>query len=305
MHIRPIKTIISLFAITLSVSPLVADEPIITGKPSGQMLATGSRRVMIMDEKGKVLWQYKGGNVHDCWMLKDGNVLFADGNVTLVDPKTDKVIFSYQSQIKKGGGVYGCQPLKNGNILMGENSTGKILELSREGKVVFELQLPLYKPGNHHNLRMARKLENGNYLVCHSGNKLVREYTPKGEVAFEVKVDNIAFSAIRLNNGNTLVGQIDHIKEFNAKGEVVWQFSSSDIPGLKINSMCGIHVQANGNLAIGVYGAYKGGGQVGLFEITREKKIVWKYSNPTSDRGLMSLQLLTAEGKALPGKLLR
>lgn len=305
METRHLKTILSLLAFTWGITVTQANEAIMTGKPSGKILATGSQKVMIMDEMGKVLWKRKGANVSDCWMLNNGNVLYSDNSVTLVDPKTDKIHFSYTSSVKKGGGVFGCQPLANGNILVGENSTGKILELSRDGKVAFELQLPLYKPGNHHNLRMVRKLENKNYLVCHSGNHLVREYTPQGEVTFEAKVDNIAFSAVRLDNGNTLVGQINHITEFNTDGKIVWQFSSDDIQGLKINSMCGIHVQANGNIAVGVYSAYKGGGQVGLFEISRDKKIVWKYANPKSDKSMMSIQVLTSDGKPLPGKQLR
>jgi len=278
---------------------------VMTGKPSGNILATGSRRVILMNQKGKVLWQHKGSNVSDCWMLPNGHILFSDNQVTEVDPKTDKVVFSYQSPIKKGGGVFGCQPLKNGNILAGENSTGKILELTREGKIAFELQLPLYKPGNHQNLRMVRKLDNGNYLVCHSGKHLVREYTPKGKIVFEVKVPNVAYSAIRLDNGNTLVGHINQITEFDPMGKVVWQFSDNEINGLKIGSMCGIHVQANGNLAIGVYSAYKKGGEVALFEITRDKKIVWKYSNPKSDKSMMSLQMLDSKSQPLPGNLLR
>ena len=279
--------------------------PIMTGQPAGNILATGSRRVILMNPQGKVLWQHKGQNVSDCWMLKNGHVLFSDNQVTEVDPASGKVIFSYQPKIKKGGGVFGCQPLKNGNILVGENSTGKILELSRDGKIAFELQLPLYKPGNHHNLRMVRKLNNGNYLVCHSGKHLVREYSPDGKVVFEVKVSNVAFSAIRLKNGNTLVGHINQISEFNPKGKVVWQFLNTDIPGLKINSMCGIHIQPNGNLAVGVYSAYKKGGQVALFEITRDKKIVWKYSHPKSDSSMMSIQMLDSKSNPLPGKILR
>lgn len=286
-------------------APKTPNTAIMTGEPSGNILATGSRRVILMNPQGKVLWQHKGANVSDCWMLKNGHVLFSDNQVTEVDPESGKVIFSYQPTIKKGGGVFGCQPLPNGRILVAENSTGKILELTRDGKVAFELQLPLYKPGNHHNLRMARKLDNGNYLVCHSGNHLVREYTPDGSVVFEVKVNNIAFSAIRLNNGHTLVGHINQITEFNQQGKVVWHFSNTDIKGLQINSMCGIHVQPNGTVAVGVYSAYKKGGQVGLFEITRDKKIVWKYSNPKSDTNMMSLQMLDSKSKPLPGKVLR
>ena len=279
--------------------------PVLTGKLSGNILATGTRRVILLNPQGEVLWQHKGQNVSDCWMLKNGHVLFSDNQVTEVDPASGKVVFSYQPKVKKGGGVFGCQPLKNGNILVGENSTGKLLELSRDGKIAFELQLPLYKAGSHHNLRMVRKLSNGNYLVCHSGKRIVREYTPEGKVVFEVKVGNIAYSAIRLENGNTLVGHINQISEFDPQGKIVWQFSDTDIPGLKINSMCGMHVQDNGNLAVGVYSAYKKGGQVGLFEITRDKKLVWKYSRPKSDGSMMSLQMLDSESRPLPGALLR
>jgi len=311
---KTIFTTLAWFILTIAATQVTAApsknvtqpaSPVMTGTPAGNILATGSRRVILMNPKGKILWQHRGKNVTDCWMLNNGHVLFTDNNVTEVDPKSNKIVFCYRSTIKKGGGVFGCQPLKNGRILVGENSTGKILELTRDGKVAFELQLPLYQPGNHHNLRMVRKLKNGNYLVCHSGKHIVREYTPKGKVVFEVKVDNIAFSAIRLNNGNTLVSHLNQISEFNAKGEVVWAFRATDIPGLKINYMCGMHVLPNGNIAVGVYSAYSGRGEVGLFEITRDKKIVWKYSNPRSDQSMMSLQILDSKSKPLSGELLR
>lgn len=298
-----IITTLSLLAIFSS--PIHAERPIMEGKPSGHILATGAKRVMILNDKGEVIWKHKGSNVSDCWMLKNGNVLFADNFITLVNPKTDKVVFSYKPKVAKGGGTYGCQPLENGNILIGENSTGKIYEMTRKGKVVFELQLPLYQAGSHHNLRMVRKLENGNYLICHSGKHIVREYTPKGKVVYEVKVGNIAFSASRLPNGNTLVGHMDQITEFSPTGEIVWKFAITDIQGLTIGSICGVHVLENGNLAVGVYGAYKKGGEAGLFEITREKKLVWCYSNPKSDRSMMSIQMLDSEGKPLTGKTIR
>lgn len=297
----------SIFALSFLIATTMATlgAPRLTGSTSGQILATGSKRVIILNQQGEITWQHQGDNTTDCWMLKNGNVLFTDNAVKEVDPKTSKEVFSYQSPVKKGGGVFGCQPLPDGKILIGENSTGKILEITRDGKITFELQLPLYVPGSHHNLRMVRKLENGNYLVCHSGKHLVREYTPNGNVVFEAKVNNIAFSAIRLDNGNTLVGHINAITEFSPKGSAVWSFARDEIDDLEISTLCGLHQQANGNIAVGVYSAYKKGGQVGLFEITRDKKTVWKYSHPQGDRHMMSLQILTPDGKIQPGKTLR
>ncbi|MCP5536671.1 MAG: hypothetical protein H7A51_10650 [Akkermansiaceae bacterium] len=285
--------------------PIYAERPVMEGTPSGQILATGAKRVIMMNPKGEVVWQHKGDNVSDCWMQKNGRVLIADNRIKEIDVETGKVTFMYAPKVAKGGGTYGCQPLENGNILVGENSTGKIYEMQRDGKVVFELQLPLYQAGSHHNLRMVRKLKNGNYLVCHSGKHTVREYTPEGKIVFEVKVGNLAFSASRLTNGNTLVGHIDQITEFSPTGEVVWKFANTDIPGLTLGPLCGVHVLDNGNLAVGVYAAYKGGGEAGLFEITREKKLVWCYSNPKSDRSMMSIQMLDSDGKPLPGDIVR
>ncbi|NWK56772.1 hypothetical protein HW115_14210 [Verrucomicrobiaceae bacterium N1E253] len=293
-----------LSALCFSLAAVTA-APVLTGKPSGQILATGSRRVVLLDQQGKVTWQHKGDNTTDCWMLANGNVLFTDNGVHEVNPSTGEKTFTYQSNLKKGGGVFGCQPLADNKILIGENSTGKLLEMTRDGKVTFELQLPIYQAGSHHNLRMVRKLDNGNYLVCHSGKHLVREYTPEGKVVFEVKVDNIAFTAIRLENGNTLVGHIDAITEFTPKGKTVWSFNKTELEGISIATLCGIHVQPNGNLCIGTYASYKKGGQVGLIEITREKKLVWKYANPKGDRSMMSMQMLTPQGKKQAGKLLR
>ncbi|MCF7849083.1 MAG: hypothetical protein K9M45_09550 [Kiritimatiellales bacterium] len=278
------------------------------GKPSGRILASGSRRVFMMDADGKVLWEHPGANMTDCWMQQNGHVVFADGlAVTEVDPKTGKVVFIYKPSIPDGAkekdGSFSCQPLKNGNILVAENSTSRILEVTRQGKIAFELKVEPFKKGSHHNLRIARKLANGNYLVCHSGAHIVREYTPRGKIVFKVETGNVAFSALRLKNGNTLVSSIDHITEFDSAGKSVWSFANTDIAGLEIRAMCGVNVLPNGNLMVGVYSAYKDGGQVGIFEITRNKKLVWYYANPKADKNMMSVQLLDANGRALPDTL--
>jgi len=275
------------------------------GELSGQVLSTGSRRVRLMDPNGHILWQYKGTNVHDCWMLDNGHVLFADGVVTEINPRTDEIVFQYRPQVTKGGGAYACQRLDNGLTLIGENSTGRILEVDSEGRIQFEMKVLPYTPGDHHNLRMVRKLKNGHYLVCHSGEHRVREYTAKGNIVFDVPVSNIAFSAVRLKNGHTLVGQIDCITEFDATGDIVWQFSNNAIEGLFINAICGLHALPNGHIVVGVYATYKDGKGTGMFEVTRDKTLVWRYTDPSADGTIMGVQLLDARGRPLPGDALR
>ncbi len=297
--------LLSILSISLAEESTPNSEQTVFGQLSGQVLSTGSGRVRLMDPEGNLLWHYKGKNVHDCWMLPNGHVLVADGVVREIDPKTNEVVFQYRPEVTQGGGAYACQRLDNGLTLIGENSTGRILEVDKEGQIRFELQVLPFAPGSHHNMRMVRKLKNGHYLVCHSGEHRVREYTPQGRIVFDVKVSNIAFSAVRLDNGHTLVGQIDHITEFDAKGNTVWQFANTQFKPLYINAICGLHALPNGHIVVGVYAAYKDGQGTAMFEITRDKQLVWRYADPSADRTIMGVQLLDAKGHALPGDTLR
>ena len=274
----------------------------VSGEAGGQLLAAGDRRVMILADDGAVAWEHPTALTHDAWMLGNGNVLFADGaTVTEVTPD-HKVVFQYKSPEQKGGGTFSCQRLDNGNTLIGENSTGKVLEVNPDGKVVFELQTSPAALGAHHNMRMVRKLQNGNYLVCHSGAHLVKEYTPKGGVVLELKTPNLAFAAIRTAKGTTLVSTLDKLIEFDAAGKVVWEFANTDIPGVKITNMTGLHLLPNGNIVTGCYRAYEKGEGTGLLEITRDKKLVWRLSNPKLAGTMMAVQKLDAGGKAMAGE---
>ena len=282
-------------------APLVmslADDGKVHGHLDGQVLAGGSGCVVIFAPDGKELWRRKAGIVHDVWRLPNGNVLYADGRVVEVDPRTDEVVFQYRAEFEEGGGVYSCQRLADGMTLVAENSTGRLLEVDETGKVHFELAIEGSVKGDHHNLRIARKLDNGNYLVCLSGRKLVREYTPKGEVVLELPAENIAFSAARLPSGNTILGHLDHLTEFDAAGKKVWEFSNQDAKGVRITNMCGVHALANGNLVVGIYTADTGEDGASVLEINRRKEVVWRYTNPAQPH-MLSAQKLTADGKVL------
>ena len=291
-------------AAMLAIGGALAKADGITGEVGGKLLASGNG-VMILSASGEVEWQHPTQLTHDAWLLPNGHVMYADGDSVTEVTREHKVVFKYQAAEKGGGGTYACQRLTNGNTMIGENSTGKILEVDPAGKVVFELQTSPMTPGNHHNMRMARKLKNGNYLVCHSGAHVVKEYTPKGEVVLELKTPNIAFSAIRTAAGTTLVGALDKIMEFDAKGKVVWEFSAKDVPGVTIRNMTGLHLLPNGNIVTGCYAAYDKNEGCGLLEITKEKKLVWRLSNPKMGSSMMAVQKLGADGQPLPGDCLR
>jgi len=302
---RRLAALVPVLAFAFAGGPLAAeDAAVMTGTPSGNLLVGGSGRVMILAPDGKMLWEQKAGLVHDAWLLPTGNVLYADGSVTEVSPD-HKVVFQYKPEVQQGGGAYGCQRLENGNTMVAENSTGRILEVDPAGKVVFTLQMQQAKQGSHDNMRIARKLKNGNYLVCLKGANTLREVTPQGDTVLEIKTTHITFAAFRTPKNTTYVSTLDHVTEYDAAGKKVWDFANTDVPGTTITNMTGIHLLPNGNLAVGCYAAYKGGEGTGLFEITREKKVVWRYSSPKADGSLMAIQVLDKAGKRLPGECLR
>ncbi len=265
------------------------------GPPDCDILATGSDRVVIFAPDFSVKWEAPAGNIHEAKLLENGNILFADEGVTEITPDK-KIVFQY----KAPEGQYGtctCTRLPNGNTLIGENFSGKVKELAPDGSVAFEMLTKFVTDDLHHRMRYVRKLENGNYLVCHSGDHNVREYAPAAEIVWEYKTPNIAFCAERLKNGNTMISSLDQITEVDPKGEKVWEFRTSDLPELGIRNMTGFFLRENGNLVVGCYSAYDAEGKgAGMFEITREKKLVWSYGKPTDgrpvDRSMMGVEML-------------
>jgi hypothetical protein len=112
---------------------------------------------------------------------------------------------------------------------------------------------------------------------------------------------------VRLANGNTMVGHIDAITEYDPKGQTVWEFKKTDLPEVALGAITGIHVQPNGNIVMGIYSIQKVPNGAGALEITREKKLVWRYIDTAknSNGAMMGVQLLDAGGKPLAGDVLR
>ena len=269
----------------------------IEGKLDAPVLATGGGRVLLLSAQGEVVWEHKAGNIHDAWLLPNGNVLFADGNVTEVT-RGHEVVWMYKPENQKGGGAYSCQRLPDGKTVVGENASGRVVEVDGEGKVVFAVQTRFESQNDHHHMRMARKLANGNYLVCHSGDNVVREYRPDGTTAWEKKTKALAFAAVRLPGGNTMVSSLDQVTEYDPEGREVWEFRKGDVPGVLIQNMTGIQVLPGGNLVAGCYGAYtKEGEGTGMFEVTRDKRLVWRYVSPgLRDKSMMGVHKLAGDG---------
>ena len=271
-----------------------------------------ANRVVIIDEDGKVAWRLNQP-ASDGWVLPDGNVLlalynskeFPNGGVVLVDRKTKEFLFKYQGQQKE---ISTALLLKNGNILVAElGPKPRAIELDRKGKVVSEMPLQCQTKNFHMQTRMLRVLPNGNYIAPHLLDFAVKEYDPKtGKVLNTFPTDDRGrekrdwpFTAIRLENGNTLIGCTNgnRVIEVNAKGKIVWSVDNDDIGEKLIDDACGVQRLPNGNTVITSYHAK--GDRVKLLEVTRDKKVVWRYSGLKA--GFHHFQILTTNGKPVSG----
>ncbi len=102
----------------------------------------------------------------------------------------------------------------------------------------------------------------------------------------------------RLANGNTLINLTHGNKtiEVDPKGKIVWKASNDDFADKPFADPCGAQRLPNGNTVIASYGAKKG---VKIFEITPDKKIVWKHTKYRAHE----IQVLTTNG--FPSKVNR
>jgi len=115
--------------------------------------------VAILDlDREQIVWTLRGswGGQHDPDLLENGNLLLFDNlggdpsagrtRILEVDPTDGSVVWSYEGTEQKplSTRLRGSQdPLPNGNVLITESHRGRILEVTRDGSVVWEYYHPV------------------------------------------------------------------------------------------------------------------------------------------------------------------
>jgi hypothetical protein len=130
---------------------------------------------------------------------------------------------------------------------------------------------------------------------------VVREYNADGKMVMEFPVKGGPHSVVRLPDGNTLVACSDHngepkVFEFDPSGKIIWQVLKNDLPGIELKFMTGLQRLPNGNT---VMTNWLGHNQFGkaphAIEVTRNKKVVWTYSDSSFIQTMSSIQLIDKE----------
>lgn len=287
------------------------------------------QRIAIIDEAGNTEWERRIGPLHDLQILENGNLLMQDSwtHVIEVDCATHETVWQYDASAAPGNRdqaieIHAFQRLADGNTLIAESGSGRIVEISPSGEIAKQIRLKLDNPHPHRDTRLVRKLDNGHYLVCHEGDGAVREYDGSGSVVWEYPVPlfdrepqpghgvesfgNMVFSALRLPNGNTLIGTGNghSVLEVTPDREIVWSLKQNDLGGIQLAWVTTLQVLPSGNIVIG--NCHAGPDNPQLIEVNRDREVVWQFRDFSRfGDSLTNSQILSVDGTAIDAAPLR
>jgi len=279
--------------------PLAGDASPFPGKILAADRSTG--KLAVVDASGRVFWEIKNKHdVHDLHRLPNGNILTHTSHTTVVEISPAKeIVWKYESKPNDGTKgrveVHAFQRLPDGNTMIAESGNCRIIEVDPSGNIVKEVPLALPKPDAHRDTRMVRKLKNGNYLVCHESIGTVREYDAAGKIVWFYTLDLNGrersgghgveghgvevYGAIRLDNGNTLIGggNNNRVLEVSPDKKIVWSLDQKELPGITLAWVTTNNVLKDGVIVIG--NCHAGPKNPQLIAVTRDKKVVWTWTD--------------------------
>jgi len=260
-----------------------------------------TKRLAIIAPDGSYEWEYKIGGIHDAQLLPNGNVLTQQGFQKIIEIAPDKkIVWEYDAGKMNGNEgkrieVHAFQRVENGLTMISESGAGRIIEVDKDGKIQKEVTLKRDHPNAHSDTRLVRKIANGNYLVAHEADGAVREYDATGKVVWEFEVPlfgkekkgghgpegfgNSVFCAVRLANGNTLIGTGNghSVLEVTPAKEIIWKVEQKDLQGITLAWVTCVERLPNGNTMIG--NCHAGPENPQFIEVTKEKKVVWSFKD--------------------------
>lgn len=267
----------------------------------------GGGKVAMVSAEGKVEWEHAAKSPQDCWKLPNGNFLFCYANGAKEITKSQEVVWEYKAATNVE--VHSCQPLPGGLVMVVECGSSRIIELDRLARIVKEIKLttaPWVKM--HNQFRGTRKTADGHYWVTFKGEGKVVELDAFGEVLREIAVEGDPHMVRPLPNGNLLIAAGDghRLVELDAQGKTVWEITENDIPGNPLRLMSGFQRLPNGNTLVCNWGGHGHlGDQPHLFEITRDKKVVWTFKDYPRFISINQVQLMDIPGDTIKGEILR
>ena len=220
----------------------------------------------------------------DATLLSNGNILFSRKTGAGIVTPDKQLVWNYDAPA--GTELHVAQPLGLDRALIVLNGNPAKLQIidTAANRIVKELVLPTGNPAApHYQFRRVRQTKAGTFLAAHMDWNKVAEYDEAGKEIWAVAVLS-PWAAVRLQNGNTLVSSnYGFVREFNPKGEVVWEFGKADsaAAGIRTFVIQEANRLANGNTVLASWcpNALKNPadwpGSVQILEVTPDKQVVW------------------------------
>ena len=261
---------------------------------------SSKRTLAAVAPNGEIEWKLPCGAIHDLHLLPNGHLLYQDGWTRIIELDADRrPVWEYDA---KGNGnadrpveVHAFQRLANGLTMIVESGPARMIEVDRGGNITHQFSLQVDTPSVHSDTRNARKTAAGTYLVAHEKDGVVREYDRDGKVIWEYDVPlfgkprkgghgpeafgDQVYSAVRLENGNTLIGtgNSHSVLEVTPAKEIIWKIDQHDLPGITLAWVTQVRRLANGNTLL--VNCHAGPENPQLVEVTPEKQVVWTFKD--------------------------
>lgn len=163
--------------------------------------------------------------------------------------------------------------------MIAESGAARIIEVDRDGKIVHSIPLAVQNPDAHRDTRLVRPTPQGNYVVAHEALGFAREYDRSGKIVWEFNVGSKLYSAVRLSNGNTLIGTGDghRVIEVSPDKKIVWEVTEKELPGVQLAWVTMVDRLPNGNTWI--VNCHAGPDNPQVLEVSPDKKVVWSFKD--------------------------
>lgn len=235
----------------------------------------------VVEADNSLSWQVPIRDIHDAQKLPQGGWLLQTSFFEVVELDAEgKEVWRYDAGKTATGArveIHAFRRLPNGQTMIAESGTSRILIVNPDKTIASSTPLTVEQADPHRDTRLVRLTDQGTFLVAHESQRLVREYAVDGKVIWEYSVGSQLYSAVRLENGNTLIGTGDgnRVIEVNPEKEIVWELKSNDIPGVKLGWITMVDRLPNGNTWI--VNCHAGPDQPQILEVSPAKKVVWSF----------------------------
>ncbi len=213
-------------------------------------------RVIVVDQAGKIVWQYGKAGVTGsdpnmlnvpvfAIQLPNHDFLITDqGNNRIIEVNgTKQIVWSYGPTSGPGAldSPNSAELLPNGNILIADENNNRVIEITRSGNIVWQYDAGLQ------GAAFASRLPSGSTLIVDSGHSRILKVTPQNETVFQYFTNSTSNSnpsplpsnAVRLANGEIIIA--DQVNErviiIDPKGNIVFQYGKTNLAGVGTNEL--------------------------------------------------------------------